>query len=80
MEYVVARSNHCHVCHSQPCLQCTKLSVAARILEDGFCMLSEGFKLAFPDHVCKSDVALQRLLQMPLAAVRIEWKSCLVSR
>ena len=27
-----------------------------------------------------SDVALQRLLQMPLTAVRIEWKSCLVSR
>ena len=71
-EYVDARNNHCNIYHSQPCLECSKLlSIAAQILEDGFCMLSEGFKVAFPNQVYKSDIALQRLLQMPLAAIRI---------
>lgn len=34
-------------------------------------MLSEGFKHAFPNQAYKSDVAIQRFLQMPLAAIRI---------
>ena len=34
-------------------------------------MLSEGFKFAFPSQVYKSDIAIQRFLQMPLASIRV---------
>ena len=80
-EYVAARSNNCQSYHMQPCSECKAfLSVASRILEEGFCMLSEGFKLAFPKQVYKSDIAMQRFLQMPLTSIRVasEWKGCLV--
>lgn len=71
-EYVSAHSNNCQSYHMQPCLECQALlSVASCILEEGLCMLSEGFKLAFPNRVYKSDIAMQRFLQMPLASIRV---------
>ena len=72
IEYVSARSNNCQSYHMQPCSECQALlSVASRILKEGFCMLSEGFKLAFPNQVYKSDIAMQCFLQMPLASIRV---------
>ena len=56
----------------QPCSECQPLiSVASRVLNEGFCMLSEGFKSAFPNQVYESDIAIQRFLQMPLASIHV---------
>ena len=71
-EYITARIYNCQSCHMQPCSECQPLlSVASRVLNEGFCMLSEGFKSAFPNQVYKSDIAIQRFLQMPLASIRV---------
>ena len=71
-EYTVAHGADCHSRHVQPCLKCTTLmSVAFRVLEDGYCMLAEAFRLAFPDQKYKADIAMQRFLQMPLALIRV---------
>ena len=58
--------------HIEPCKDCERLlSVAFCILEDGFVTLSKAFHLAFPNQTYKIDIALSRLLHLPLAAVRV---------
>ena len=71
-EYKRARSVHCRSVHVQPCLECdAMISVVCYILMNGHCPLSQAFKLACPGKEYKADIALRRLLQMPLAAVRV---------
>ena len=71
-EYVMARNAYCQDHHFQPCSSCRPmLSLAVRVSEQGYCMLSEGFRFAFPDQKYKTDIAIDRLLQMPLAAIRV---------
>lgn len=47
------------------------LQIANRVLQEGYVVLSEAYKLAFPHHSYKADIARQRLLQMPLTSIRI---------
>ena len=47
------------------------LSVAMHVAKEGYCMLAEGFKLAFPRQYYKTNIAISRLLQMPLVAIRV---------
>ena len=71
-EYVMARKANCQNQHKQPCSRCSAmLLVAVRVAEAGYCMLAEGFRLAYPDQRYKPDIAIGRLLQMPLASIRV---------
>lgn len=61
------------------------ISVACRVIMEGYCPLSQAFKLACPGKEYKVDIALRRLFQMPVAAIcvgsrlSIERESCMVS-
>lgn len=46
-------------------------SVAFRVVEEGYCMLSEAFRAAFPDQTYRAEYAVACFLQMPLAAIRV---------
>ena len=71
-DYIQARGMDCEETHMQPCSKCHKvLSVALQVLNEGYMLLSSAFKQAFPDQTYKSDIAISRLLQMPLASIRI---------
>ena len=71
-EYIQARKFFCQSTHCQPCLKCTNMiQVASSVLKDGYMLLSFAFKKAYPTQTYKSDIAILRFLQMPLAAVRI---------
>ena len=71
-QYVQARSMDCSSRHLQPCTKCKPLlCVAELVLKAGFCTLSEAFRSSYPHQVYKADIARQRLLQMPLACIRV---------
>lgn len=56
----------------QPCPQCTSmLSIANTFRTSGYAKLSVAFKCAFPTLSYKTDIARERVLQMPLACVRL---------
>ena len=56
----------------QPCEKCrVQLMIAHRIDEEGFCVLSDAFRFAYPNQLYKADIALKRMLQMPLVAIRV---------
>jgi len=47
-EYAVACGADCQTLHMQPCLECAALlSVANYVSQEGYCMLSEAFKMSF---------------------------------
>lgn len=54
----------------RPCESCKAQLTIVHCL-CGFCVLSEAFCFAYPHQVYKTDIALKRLLQMPLAAIRV---------
>ena len=71
-EYVTSHRFHCHTTHAHPCTKCSGLSsVASHVLEHGSYSLSEAYKTAFPHLHYRAQNALQLLLQMPLAGVRV---------
>ena len=71
-EYIHVRSYVCSTEHNQPCSQCASmLSIANTVFTNGYCKLSESFKTAFPTASYKTDIARQRVLQMPLACIRL---------
>ena len=71
-EYIFVRSIHCNTEHMQPCRECTAmLSIAKTVASDGYCRLSVSFKNAFPTLSYKADIARERVLQMPLACIRL---------
>ena len=71
-QYIVALEMDCQNQHTQPCQECLRMcDVASCVLNDGFIQLSKAFRLVFPTQVYKSDIALSRLLRLPLAAVRV---------
>ena len=68
----MVQNAYCQDHHLQPCSRCRALlSHAVRVSEQSYCMLSEGFRFAFPDQQYKTDIANDRLLQMLLAAIRV---------
>jgi len=58
--------------HEQPCEQCHRmLKVAGTVLKEGFCLLSDAFRIVSPTVGYTAEHACRKLLQSPLAAVRI---------
>ena len=69
-EYTTVRETDCRACHVQPCSECSALlKIAFHVLKEGYCLLSEAFRMAFPHQTYKADIAIQRILQMPVAAI-----------
>ena len=70
--YILTKEKICYQEHKQPCSGCIGLlSVAKRILDDGFINLNEAFRMSNPGIKYKAKDAKRKLLQMPLAALRI---------
>ncbi|CAH3164571.1 unnamed protein product [Porites lobata] len=71
--YVATKEKICIAEHTQPCKLCTGLlTVAKRIADDGYIRLNEAFSISSPGVKYKSTHAKRKLLQMPLAAIRIK--------
>ena len=74
-EYVEARKEFCKDVHKYGTCDCTSmLHVATTILNEGFLSLKQAYTQHFPSVKYKSDHARRRLLQMPLACVRIDFR------
>ena len=72
LEYITALDAHCLATHAKPCSVCNGLSMVGRsVLEEGYCILSEAFRLAPPRVKYTAEHARRKFLQMPLVAVRI---------
>ena len=70
--YILTKEKICYEEHKQPCSGCIGLlSVTKRILDDGFINLNEAFRMSNPGIKYKAKDAKRKLLQMPLAALRI---------
>ena len=70
-EYVIARSAVCDQNHIQPCMTCQPLlKVATTVVQNGFCTLRYAFNLT-SNAAYDTEIAKRKLLQMPLAAIRI---------
>ena len=70
--YILTKEKICHGEHKQPCKACIGLlSVAKSILHKGFIQLNEAFAMSSPGIKYKAKDAKRKLLQMPLAALRI---------
>ena len=72
MEFVAALAAHCLSAHTMPCNACNGLVMVGRtILEKGYIVLSDAFKLASPGVKYSAENARKKFLQMPLVAIRI---------
>ena len=69
--YVYALPQFCTLNHKSSCSCSALVSVAQNVLQNGFVLLSEAFRLAFPTVTYHSHNAKHRLLQLPLVALRI---------
>lgn len=71
-KYILIKENICYEEHKQPCTACIGLlSVAKQILDEGFIKLNEAFAMSTPGVKYKAKDAKRKLLQMPLAALKI---------
>ena len=62
--------------HVQPCKLCTGLlTVAKRIADVGYIRLNEALSLSRPGVKYKSTDAKRKLLQLPIAAIRVKEKN-----
>ena len=74
--YVATKEKICISEHTQPWKLCSGLlTVAKRIADDGYIRLTEAFSISSPGVKYKSTFAKRKLLQMPLAAIRIKEKN-----
>lgn len=72
-KYILTKENLCYEEHKQPCTACIGLlSVAKQILDEGFIKLNEAFAMSTPGVKYKAKDAKRKLLQMPLAALKIK--------
>ena len=70
-DYVTTRSVICQTTHKDSCTICEPLlNVARMILTNGHLQLSHAFKNAYRTQAYKTDIALVRLLQMPLVCIK----------
>ena len=71
-KYITTRQKLCEAEHVQHCTLCTSfINVAKHIAENGFIQLNTAFRMTSPNIKYKSKDAKRKLLQMPLAALRI---------
>ena len=74
--YVATKEKICIAEHTQPYKLCTGLLIVAkRIADDGYIRLNEAFSKSSPGVKYKSTHAKRKLLQMPLATIRIKDKN-----
>lgn len=72
-KYILTKENICYEEHKQPCTACIGLlSVAKQILDEGFIKLNKAFAMSTPGVKYKAKDAKRKLLQMPLAALKIK--------
>lgn len=72
-KYILTKENICYEEHKQPCTACIGLlSVAKQILDEGFIKLNEAFAMSTPGVKYKAKDAKRKLLQTPLAALKIK--------
>ena len=83
---------HCQNSHTFQCIKCERFinvskkvlkevlkEVFKEVLKEGYCLLSEAFRIVAPDVKYIAEHARRLLLQMPLVAVRIgDPKRCLI--
>lgn len=69
-----------HVCtteHHQPCSACSPLiEIGKEVSREGFMSLYQAFSVSNPGQPYKSTHAKRKLLQIPLAAIRIPDEKC----
>ena len=71
-EYIQAHTLYSSLHHKNNCKNCESMIKAAQIIQqNGLCSLSMVFKAAFPQSSYVVKQAHCRLLQMPLAAIRV---------
>lgn len=71
-EYTDVKKYICEQEHGQPCPDCPPfLHAAEMILQGHICSLSHVFKSSFPGVTYTAENAKRRLLQMPLATLRL---------
>ena len=72
-KYIVTFKKLCKTEHAPSCTTCSSfIAVAKHIAENGFIRLSTAFSITSPTVKYKSKDAKRKLLQMPLAALRIK--------
>ena len=70
--YALAKTVLCNRTHEQPCNQCAQLlKVADVVLKEGFITLGEAFCLVSPNAKYDTAQAKRKMLQLPLASIRI---------
>ena len=68
-EYITVRRIYCQ--HCQTSSKCEPLlNIAELVLEHGYVQLSEAFRSSYPTQKYKSDLAIARILQMPLVCIK----------
>lgn len=71
-EYMDIKTYICEQEHCQPCPDCPPLLCAAKLILQGhICSLPDIFRSSFPGVTYTAENAKRRLLQMPLATVRL---------
>ena len=71
-ECIAALAAHCSSIHAKPCCACNGLIMVGKtVLEKGYIVLSEAFRLASPDVKYSAEHARRKFLQVPLVAIRI---------
>ena len=71
-DHIIAHSDYCQVVHDEQCLICSPmLTVANRVIQNGFCTLAEAHHMVSLDQKFRADSARNKLLQMPLVCIRV---------
>ena len=71
-EYISACRTVCSQTHSNTCQECKPiLTVAQTIIDDGFVVMSEAFRNAYPSLKYTAEIARRKFLQMPLVNIVI---------
>lgn len=73
VEFVSFRTRYCQQHHSVSCKECYVLIEIANYIQDkGIVKVSDLYHKLFPSNKYKSDKAVRRLLQLPVAIFRLE--------
>ena len=69
-EYITVRAAYCSNAYPSSCNECNLFrKVANKVLEQGYCSLSEAFKMVSPGVKYSAEHAKRKILQMPLVCV-----------
>ena len=76
-EYLEVRRHICKTEHLQPCSECLSLiEIGNEISREGYMRLNKAFSVSNPGQTYKSTHAKRKLLQIPLAAIKIPAEDC----